>query len=153
MIYTDILLYFGALAVFLLSVSIMSRYLPTFPTMSTCASKLSDWLWASKCSFFSIAAWYCLVAPFAAAGFASSATLKYSGHVSGQSESFPSLNDGLQIELLVCLSSFVLGGASLLGMPKHGTKVILWKALVGIVASCIFGLSSFMTLFGEIGRQ
>jgi len=121
--------------------------------MEPILDKMARHVRASNFSLFSLAAWYCLVAPFAAAGFSMPTYIKYSGYEHWQQQSFPTRNDALQILLLVCLSSFVLGIVSLFGIRRHGRSVILWKALAGILASCFFGLFAFVVLLADIGRQ
>ena len=128
----------------------MSRY---FPTLSVWGSKLSVWLWASKRSFFSVAAWYCLVAPFVAAGFGTTIFLKYYQYERWQPQSFPTEYQAISITFFICLSSFLLGIASLFGISRHGIKVILWKAVIGILASCFVGLLAFIDGVGMVAHQ
>jgi hypothetical protein len=109
--------------------------------------------WVSQQSFFSAAAWYCLVAPFLTAGIG-----LWILHVEGPYDRFnplpfPNQDQVEDISFWICLSSFVLGLASLLGIRRHGLKVILWKALPGILASGFFGLAAFFCIFGRICRQ
>jgi membrane protein required for beta-lactamase induction len=123
----------------------------SFPTLSVWLSKLRGW--ASNQSFFSIAAWYCLVAPFAVAGFAFTVL-----HVEGSYDRFnpiasPHQDQVEDILFFVCLSSLVLGIASLFGIRRHGVRVILWKALLGILASCFFGFVAFAGIATRVCRQ
>ena len=80
-------------------------------------------------------------------------SLKYYGFERWQPQSFPTEQDALQIALLVCISSFLLGIVSLFGIGRHGIKVILWKAMIGIVASCIFGGILFVSAIGDVAHQ
>ena len=49
----------------------------------------------------------------------------------------------LYIPFLIQAGSLIFGVFSLFGIRKHGTKPILLKAIVGIVASLIFGVIIF----------
>lgn len=121
------------------------------PTLSRWMSKLSSWAFSQ--SFFSIAAWYCLVAPFLAAGFALLVL-----HVEGPYDRFnplpfPNQDQVEDIAFFICLSSFVLGVVSLFGIRRHGLRIILWKMLPGILASIFFGFLAFVSIVARIGRQ
>lgn len=79
-------------------------------------------------SFFTIAAWYSLLVPCSAPVvwfviLATTNRLDLPGMVS----------------FFVLLSTLALGVASLFGIPKHGRKRILWKALTGIIVSVVLG--------------
>jgi hypothetical protein len=123
------------------------------PALRIWASKLSTWLWAPQWSFFSFAAWYCLVPPFAAATYAMTVPLKYYGTEEHNPQAAGAETAALQVAVLLCLSSFLLGGASACGGPRYGTTVILWKALFGILASCVFGFWLILILFAQMARQ
>ena len=45
--------------------------------------------------------------------------------------------------------SLILGIVSLFGIPRYGARLILWKALIGIIASC--GME-FMIILDIIGN-
>ena len=114
-------------------------------------SRLGDWV--SHQSFFSIAAWYCLIAPFLAAAFA---VIVY--RVEGPYDRFnplpfPNQDQVEDIAFWICVSSLVLGIASLFGIRRHGWKVILWKALFGILASGFFGFCALVCIAMRVGRQ
>jgi hypothetical protein len=89
-----------------------------------------------------MAAWYSLVAPFVA-GLTSMIFLENYPYRSSKPETIPTELDILGIALLVCMSSTILGAISLLGIHRHGKRVILWKAVTGILSSCVFGLILF----------
>jgi hypothetical protein len=84
---------------------------------------------------FSMAAWYCLIVPFLAPAVA---FLIFAA------------SNRLDIPLITTLccaaSSFVLGVFSFFGLQSYGKKGILWKPLIGIVASLILGFFAFVYL-------
>lgn len=45
--------------------------------------------------------------------------------------------------------SLILGIASLFGIPKHGARLILWKAALGILLSCGMGFVIFVLAVGN----
>jgi len=83
---------------------------------------------SSYCSFFTFAAWYSLVVPFAAA-------IAWFFYVAAHEVS----NVSGAVWFYAELSGLVLGVVSLFGIRAHGCKRILWKAAIGIVASLFFG--------------
>ena len=87
----------------------------------------------SGVSFFSAAAWYSLLVPFAA-------SISWFAFVSAHELS----NVSGMIWFLAVLTSFALGVASLFGIPTHGCKRILWKAVIGILASIVAGWFALM---------
>jgi hypothetical protein len=95
-------------------------------------------------SFFSIAAWICLIAPPITLG-ATFALLSLSGHTSllpPPSRQFSGDLNGWAV--LIDLGSLVLGVASLFGIRRHGAAFILWKTLPGVLLSGVFGFYHFM---------
>ena len=66
---------------------------------------------------------------------------------------FPNQDQVEDITFWVCLSSVVLGIASLLGIRRHGLRVILWKALLGILVSGAFGFLALVSIFMRVCRQ
>jgi hypothetical protein len=109
--------------------------------------------WASRQSFFSIASWYCLIAPFLAAWFASLILEREGPYDRFNPLPFPNQDQAVDIAFLVCVSSLALGVASLFGIPRHGWKVILWKAVPGILASGFFGVFEFGCILIRVARQ
>ena len=59
----------------------------------------------------------------------------------------------VDIAFWVCVSGLILGFSSLFGIPRHGAKVILWKAMLGMFVSCLGGLFAFGAIFSRIARQ
>ena len=101
-----------------------------------------------KPSFFSIAAWYCWVAPLAATAIAITLFSK-----EGDTRHHPLGDPAVDIAFYVSISGLVLGVASLFGIRRHGARVILWKALLGIVVSCLCGFyGGFGGEFWACGR-
>src|SRR5271154_3176535 len=96
---------------------------------------------SSKKSFFNLAAWCSFFIPFITAIFT------FDGH------NINSDSHAADIFLLVafCLQIFsiVLGIVSLFGISRHGARLILWKAVIGILASCGMGL--FLILCAMVG--
>jgi len=94
-------------------------------------------------SFFTWAAMYSFVAPLATA--AVSFAIFYGVHFLGGgplgdgSTNFISLSG-----LIVVATSLILGVVSLFGIERHGARVILWKALLGILLSCVVGFGIFV---------
>src|SRR5271170_4977498 len=84
---------------------------------------------SSKKSFFNLAAWCSFFIPFITAVF----TFTVGPNINSDS-------DAADMFLLVafCLQIFsvVLGIVSLFGISRHGARLILWKAVIGIFASC-----------------
>jgi hypothetical protein len=84
-----------------------------------------------KTHFFLFAAWYSLIAPFAAVGiaFLPSAYLR---------PGFDAQLSLMQIAACILISSALASVVSLFGIRRHGARVIIWKALIGFLASCFF---------------
>ena len=101
-----------------------------------------------RSSFFSIAAWYCWIAPIVVTVVAIAI---YSRE--GDTRHHPLGDPAVDIAFWVSISGLVLGMASLFGMRRHGAKVILWKALLGIVVSCLCGAYAALGIFSRIARQ
>lgn len=128
-----------------------ARPSPPKSNLERCISVLCGWV--SHRLFFSIAAWYCLVAPFLSAGFAF-----WILHVEGPYDRFnplpfPNQDQVEDIAFWVCLSSLASGIISLFGIRRHGWRVILWKALLGILASGFFGFLAFGFIVMRVARQ
>ena len=50
--------------------------------------------------------------------------------------------------------SLILGIVSLFGIRRHGARLIVWKAAIGIIASCGMGFLSFVgMIFNAMGRN
>jgi hypothetical protein len=94
-------------------------------------------------SFFSIAAWYSLLAPVIA-GIAL-VLLGSLGFFSRFDSPGIDPDTVLSFMAVVLLSSVVMSIISLFGIRRHGARVILWKAALGILVSCIFyvGVAGF----------
>ena len=101
-----------------------------------------------KPSFFSIAAWYCWIAPLVATAIA---TVIYSDE--GDTRYHRLGDPAVDITFYVCVSGLVLGVVSLFGIRQHGARVILWKALLGIVVSCLCGAYAALGIWARIARQ
>jgi hypothetical protein len=82
----------------------------------------------SSGSFFTKAAWFSLIIPFfvPAVWFCILAATNR-------------MDLPAMVSFFVLLSSLALGVVSLFGVRRHGRKRIVWKAVVGIVASIVFG--------------
>jgi uncharacterized membrane protein len=117
----------------------MSHPFPTFSRW-TCALIA----WASKQTYFSIAAWYCLVAPLLASGFATLICFLEGPYERHHRVLVSFINEfqANDIQCWVCVSSLVVGLVSLFGMRRHGLNAILWKTIFGILASGLFGLAA-----------
>jgi hypothetical protein len=91
-----------------------------------------------KQSFCSVAAWYSLVAPFAAiaVGWLNLALRdRYSSTVFDWTVGFVAW---------VLITSVLASITSLFGIRRHGVRVIVWKAAVAFVVSCcLFYLIAF----------
>jgi LytS/YehU family sensor histidine kinase len=88
-------------------------------------------------SFFTVAAWYCLIVPFLAP------VLAFCIFVAS---GFGRFDIALIAALCCAVSSFIVGIVSLFGIQRHGVRRILWKALIGIAASAILGFFAFAYL-------
>jgi hypothetical protein len=94
----------------------------------------------SGMSFFNLAAWYSLVTPFATiAAYLILCLIAAHSH----------RDDNFGINFMFCLiwvqfSSFIGGIVSLFGVKQHGVKIILWKSVIGILASCGVGFLAFI---------
>jgi hypothetical protein len=82
----------------------------------------------SDVSLFTIAAWYSLIVPF------SVPVLWFIIPATTSRVDLPAM-----ISFFVLLNTLALGVVSLFGIPRHGRKRILWKALIGIIASVVSG--------------
>jgi hypothetical protein len=109
--------------------------------------------WVARQSFFNLAAWYCLIAPFITAGLALIILNTEGPYDRFHPLPFPNQDQVVDLTLWACLSSVVFGLAGLFGIRRHGLGVILWKVLPGIIASCLFGFAAFVLVLGRIGRQ
>jgi hypothetical protein len=110
--------------------------------------------------FFSYAAWYSLLAPFAAAGITrlvieienmeGSFDSKYRAT---HAHACPIADSVEDIAFFVCISSFALGIASLFGIRSVGAGRILWKAVPGILASGFFATVAYLLMCLRVCRQ
>ena len=50
--------------------------------------------------------------------------------------------------LIVVITSLIFGVISLFGIERHGARAILWKALLGILLSCVVGFGIFVMAVG-----
>ena len=66
---------------------------------------------------------------------------------------FPNQDHIEDIAFWICVSSLVMGIASLFGIRRHGLRVIVWRALAGILASGIFGFIAFFCIIMRVCRQ
>ena len=92
-------------------------------------------------SFFSVAAWYALVAPFVAAGII---RLGLSFGIPRHPEGSPA---GIAFGIAACvlLSSGFASLVSLFVIPKHNPKIIVWMSMAGLLLSClVFGYLCFI---------
>jgi len=101
-------------------------------------------------SQFLVAAWYSLITPFA---MAATIALFYYLEDASNAESQRMISNFLQFGLLICISSLIAGIISLFGIPRHGTRIIVWKATIGIVASCALGCGIVYLAFANIFRS
>jgi hypothetical protein len=77
----------------------------------------------SNCSFFSIAAWYAVCAPFIAAGIIGlGLSFGVPRHPSGSPADM-----AFGVAACVLISSVLASFVCLFGIPKHGWRVIVWK--------------------------
>jgi hypothetical protein len=82
-------------------------------------------------SFFGIAAWYSVFAPFAALGtMGVGLSFGFPRHPSGSPADI-----AFGVAACVLFSSALASIVSLFGIPKHGWRVIVWKSVAGIVLS------------------
>lgn len=54
--------------------------------------------------------------------------------------------DILEIPFFILIGNLILGFASLFGIPRHGLKPILLKAVIGILASLGVGFAIFVLI-------
>ena len=85
-------------------------------------------------SFFTKAAWFSLILPFLVP------VVWFSILAATSRMDLPAM-----VSFFVLLGSLALGVASLFGVRRHGPKRIVWKAVIGIVASLV--LSYFAAAF------
>lgn len=115
--------------------ALLAIFLSTVFVMVYDAEKVK--LDSSKKSFFNLAAWCSFLIPFITAIF----ILKLGYNINRDSQA-------ADIFLLITFSlqifSIVLGIVSLFGISRHGARLILWKAAIGILASC--GMGVFLIL-------
>jgi hypothetical protein len=101
-------------------------------------------------SFFTAAAWYGLIAPFTTAGIAWLILAAQGRSPRGAPDPADTV---LGLGLIALVSSLAMSLVSLLGIRKHGARVILWKALFGILASCFFGYLFMLVGVAGVCRQ
>ena len=102
----------------------------------------------SNRSFFTVAAWYCWTAPLVASSISTAI------YVSEGDTRYHRLGDPAgDIAFYVCISALVLGVVSLFGIRRHGARVILWKALLGILLSFLCGFYEALGIWSRIARQ
>jgi len=103
-------------------------------------------------SFFSIAAWYSLVASLVAA-----ALLGISWKIEIPDRNSYSLADVTEgAACLAAITSALASIVSLFGVRRHGWRVIVWKSLVGFVLSYfVFGelFNMGMRALAQVSRQ
>ena len=103
---------------------------------------------SSKQSFFSIAAWYCWIAPLVVTGIATAVFI-----AEGDTRYHTLGDPAVDISFWVCISGLALGVVSLFGIRRHGARVIVWKALLGIVVSLLCGAYATLGIWARIARQ
>jgi hypothetical protein len=79
-------------------------------------------------SFFTKAAWFSLIVPFLVP------VVWFCILAATSRMDLPAM-----VSFFVLLGSLALGVASLFGVRRHGRKRIVWKAVVGIIASVVLG--------------
>ena len=79
-------------------------------------------------SFFTKAAWLSLIVPFLVP------VIWFCILAATDRMDLPAM-----LSFFVLVSSLALGIASLFGIPRHGRKRIIWKAVPGIIASAALG--------------
>lgn len=106
------------------------------PTLSRWVSKLGAWLrdWASHQSFFSLAAWYAVLAPVGTLSLIWNCSM--TSPPGRHSEPWY-----LDAGACVLLSSVLASIVSLFGIRSHNWLSIIWKSVFGIILSWI-GLMS-----------
>lgn len=92
----------------------------------------------SKKSFFNRAAWFSLFTPVVTFGVT---VALFRLHVDRDLLDFY-----LGVTLCLQIISLILGIVSLFGIPQHGARLILWKAVIGILASCGMAYVSYAGL-------
>jgi hypothetical protein len=97
-------------------------------------------------SFFTWAAWYSLVTPFVTAAI--TFLVLFVESRTGYME-YDIVNFVLLCGFLLVISSLISGALSFFGVPRHGARVIVWKAIIGMLASCIVGLGIFVVSMGQ----
>jgi len=100
-------------------------------------------------SFFSIAAWYAVFAPFVAAGIMGIGLLI--GIPDRHSDS--SADYFFNTAALILASSALASIIGLFGIPRHGWRVIVWKSAVGFILSCIVYWMLLVIAFAEMAHQ
>ncbi len=94
-----------------------------------------------QCSFFNCAAWASVLVPLVTFGV-TFVIFRGGWHVN-----FDIQEDYLLGAFCLQIVSLISGIVSLFGIPKLGAEFILWKAVVGILASCGMG---FLALVGLV---
>ena len=96
-------------------------------------------------SFFSIAAWYALIAPLAAAAIAGVGWLFFCFLIFNPG-SCPVFDLVLGAVAFFLATSVIASIVSLFGIRRHGWRVIVWKSLVGFILSSLtfIAVSSFV---------
>ena len=87
-------------------------------------------------SFFSIAAWYALIAPLAAATIAGVGWLIFC-FLNFNPQSFPADDFVLGGVAFFLVTSVIASIVSLFGIRRHGWRVIAWKSLGGFILSSL----------------
>jgi hypothetical protein len=102
----------------------------------------------SKKSFFNRAAWVSLLSPFITFGMivVYDIIVKYpTQEVSGYC---------VKGAFVASVISLILGIVSLFGIPRHGARLIAWKAVIGIIASLVMGFLSLVGIvFNSLGHM
>ena len=94
----------------------------------------------SRKSFFNRAAWCSFLIPLVTAAIT---------FVLISEQAHKLITDNTFVLYLICafcfqVISLILALWSLFGIPRHGAKLILWKAALGILASCGMGIVIFL---------
>jgi hypothetical protein len=97
----------------------------------------------SKKSFFTFAARYSLIVSILTAA---ATTVFFMLNVNSYVTTFINAEWFWKAVTWLFDSSFLMGVVSLFGIQRHGAKNILWKAIIGIIVSSIFGLFVFALL-------
>ncbi len=102
-----------------------------------------------RSEFFLIAAWFCLIGPFAAAAIVGiGLAIGIPDHPSGSPT-----ETTFGIAACVMLTSVLAGIVSLFGIKKYGWRIIAWKFAVGISLSCIVYFVLIVIGTGMVAHQ